>query len=1075
MKTENQIINTQNAQKEVVSPLVSIVIATTDMQMLNNHIGSIMSQTYTNMEILIVYPQFKWKEIDVNNITKKYNKLNYKVKIIGFKQKNGSFRGPISDNELFLCGAEQASGDYLVFTKDSIGYSNTYIADMVATIKSEQADLAYSDFAIEWKNNIINRYVLKLDLSNNKTYLQTFVKYGGKLFGLSLTENKLISHKLWLKVVKELSEYYTDENSHIYMGELVFAISLWSKASKVTYVHEGVSIINWANDDEKLQACCGNWKLNMFIEEIKVSINYAKRICINNKIDINDINCYISYFLSRLVWRLDWFKSNIKTSIEKSFNILLAKFSMEFFEGRVYELDRETITLPSNRLDDALIDKNIKIFISMHKPSFVPDDNKYLIPIQVGTALADERFYGILHDDEGDNISKKNKMYCELTAQYWAWKNSPGADYYGFWHYRRYMTFNKDESQWDITYHEVLNNDSVKKSLIDEQHIAEICDQYDIIVPIEWNCKEDEKQMTVYEHWCKHFNKEDIDITVKVILDRYPQYYSAVMDVLSSTKAIFCNMFIMNSKMFNEYSEFCFNVLGEVETLLNQKRYNTEEYRTLGHIGERLLAFYVRYIELTRSEVNICHLGRVQYKDTRPVAKIIHPNKENCVSVMLACDDKYMKYTDVLLQSICENISNKYFYDIVICHRDICEYNQKIAKDIFSSKENVSIRFADVTRNFEKYGDVHVDRHLTYETYYRFLVLEIFKGYDRVLYLDCDMIVNTDIAELYFTEMQDEYISAVRDYDFIAACAIQKDEYFENILQHININDYFDYFQAGVILFNLSTLKTKFTSEKLFKVALSRDWWFHDQDVLNCLFNGHIKYINDKWNVFSLLEHGSRRETLITKILPAEFAESYHKSLNNPCIIHYAGVPKVWNDTEVDLGYIFWKYARKSPYYEKLLQTLIVGEGVKSDWIVTISDDCENKGIKFFTIKTIKENWSSNYCILDFTFLSNHQTIVSDTLTIAASMFPHETKGSWLDIKQFNWERNETTISDNVLFYINEYNDIEIYVRFIGQYTGFSFSVRSLESRNLTKPVIEINNHHFIDNLMILSEKLERV
>lgn len=48
----------------------------------------------------------------------------------------------------------------------------------------------------------------------------------------------------------------------------------------------------------------------------------------------------------------------------------------------------------------------------------------------------------MLHDDEGDNISERNKTYCELTAQYWAWKNEE-ADYYGFFHYRRYLAFDR--------------------------------------------------------------------------------------------------------------------------------------------------------------------------------------------------------------------------------------------------------------------------------------------------------------------------------------------------------------------------------------------------------------------------------------------------------------------------------------------------------------------------------------------------------------------------------------------------------------------------------------------------------
>ena len=84
-------------------------------------------------------------------------------------------------------------------------------------------------------------------------------------------------------------------------------------------------------------------------------------------------------------------------------------------------------------------DPNIKIYVVCHKPSYVPE-NPYLCPIQVGTALSGNELEGMLHDNEGDNISDRNKTYCELTAQYWAWKNDD-ADYYGFFHYSRYIAF----------------------------------------------------------------------------------------------------------------------------------------------------------------------------------------------------------------------------------------------------------------------------------------------------------------------------------------------------------------------------------------------------------------------------------------------------------------------------------------------------------------------------------------------------------------------------------------------------------------------------------------------------------
>ena len=61
---------------------------------------------------------------------------------------------------------------------------------------------------------------------------------------------------------------------------------------------------------------------------------------------------------------------------------------------------------------------NIKIYVVCHKASYVPK-NVYLYPIQVGASLSRNKFEGMIHDNEGDNISDRNKMYCELTAQYW--------------------------------------------------------------------------------------------------------------------------------------------------------------------------------------------------------------------------------------------------------------------------------------------------------------------------------------------------------------------------------------------------------------------------------------------------------------------------------------------------------------------------------------------------------------------------------------------------------------------------------------------------------------------------------
>ena len=112
--------------------------------------------------------------------------------------------------------------------------------------------------------------------------------------------------------------------------------------------------------------------------------------------------------------------------------------------------------------------ENIKIFISCHKKCYIPKHD-LLVPIQVGSALSNKRFANMLHDDEGENISEKNKSYCELTAQYWAWKNAE-ADYYGFFHYRRYMSFadeTLEHNKFEDVEMEYLTDNALEKLNLD--------------------------------------------------------------------------------------------------------------------------------------------------------------------------------------------------------------------------------------------------------------------------------------------------------------------------------------------------------------------------------------------------------------------------------------------------------------------------------------------------------------------------------------------------------------------------------------------------------------------------------
>ncbi len=79
---------------------------------------------------------------------------------------------------------------------------------------------------------------------------------------------------------------------------------------------------------------------------------------------------------------------------------------------------------------------NIKLFVSHHKPFHQIDLPGYT-PIQVGKEKATHQL-NMIGDNTGDHISSLNPYFCELTAQYWVWKNVR-ADHVGFCHYRRFF------------------------------------------------------------------------------------------------------------------------------------------------------------------------------------------------------------------------------------------------------------------------------------------------------------------------------------------------------------------------------------------------------------------------------------------------------------------------------------------------------------------------------------------------------------------------------------------------------------------------------------------------------------
>ena len=301
------------------------------------------------------------------------------------------------------------------------------------------------------------------------------------------------------------------------------------------------------------------------------------------------------------------------------------------------------------------------------------------------------------------------------------------------------------------------------------------------------------------------------------------------------------------------------------------------------------------------------------------------PTKQDCISkrvsdeisVIMAADKKYAPYLGVTIKSIIENSSHNKNYTIYILDGGI-ERADKIRLN-FMQTENIKFVYIAIENYFsaEENDIFYIHSHFSLATYFRFFIPQIFKNFEKVLYCDCDGVFLEDVANLYDTDIKDYWLGAVRDALCIQTKYIPKiTEYFNNVLRLKNPNNYF---QAGVLLFNINELKN-FNFKNLCIETLKhyKDLKFLDQCVLNISCENHIYYIDNKWNVETFIKN------LITTdkcFLNEDEYLNFKQTYENPKFIHFCGVEKPWKKPQIEYSEFFWHYARLTPFYEQIIYT----------------------------------------------------------------------------------------------------------------------------------------------------------
>lgn len=262
----------------------------------------------------------------------------------------------------------------------------------------------------------------------------------------------------------------------------------------------------------------------------------------------------------------------------------------------------------------------VKIFVAYHCKSDVIQNEVYT-PIQVGRSIS-AILPEMIGDDTGDNISIKNKIYSEMTAMYWVWKNCNDLEYVGLCHYRRFYSFNKNYFtiykkrllyslsklfMWinrpgsNYIKDNAYTIDSIKElnsvnATFTERVQNEIF-KYDLITlyPTKFS------GMDVKTLFSTPSGVYHINVIENIISEKYPDLLKFFLLQCNSNKLYPANMCIMKKAVYNEYASFIFDVLESHERhCINDKwcfdpLVEKSFYRLSGYLSEVLTSTFVHY------------------------------------------------------------------------------------------------------------------------------------------------------------------------------------------------------------------------------------------------------------------------------------------------------------------------------------------------------------------------------------------------------------------------------------------------------------------------------------------------
>ena len=289
-------------------------------------------------------------------------------------------------------------------------------------------------------------------------------------------------------------------------------------------------------------------------------------------------------------------------------------------------------------------------------------------------------------------------------------------------------------------------------------------------------------------------------------------------------------------------------------------------------------------------------LVNIMEKEMKAVAgyENLAPEKET-IPVFFTIDDNYAPWLAVAIRSITQNSSPRYNYHIIVLHENLSEGHRQRIQAL--SAPGFEVELIPMQEKFEGIESDFIGNKLradyfTLTIYFRLFIPDMFPQYSRGIYLDSDIVVPGDLARLYETNLGDNLIGACPDFSIQEVKPLT--DYVEKA---VGVDRAIEYINSGILLMNLEKLRQVQLGQRFLELLNKYhfDCIAPDQDYLNALCKGKIKFLPEEWDAMP---------------------NDHKPELPNPQIIHYNLFAKPWCYDNIQYADYFWYYAASSGYEE---------------------------------------------------------------------------------------------------------------------------------------------------------------